>query len=73
MMLSILTERRVHSPPGLAGGRPGQKGRNTLQRADGRRINVGPKTAVPVCPGVRKIGILLQRALLRVDVDVWLA
>ncbi|XP_050573300.1 5-oxoprolinase [Bombus affinis] len=51
MMLSILTERRVHSPPGLAGGRPGQKGRNTLQRADGRRINVGPKTAVPVCPG----------------------
>ena len=51
MMLSILTERRVHSPPGLAGGRPGQKGRNILQRADGRRINVGPKTAVPVCPG----------------------
>ncbi|XP_043580840.1 5-oxoprolinase [Bombus pyrosoma] len=51
MMLSVLTERRVHSPPGLAGGRPGQKGRNTLQRADGRRINVGPKTAVPVYPG----------------------
>ncbi|XP_017766336.1 PREDICTED: 5-oxoprolinase [Eufriesea mexicana] len=51
MMLSVLTERRVHSPPGLAGGQSGQKGRNTLQRADGRRINLGPKTAVPVRTG----------------------
>ncbi|CAK9794957.1 OPLAH [Anthophora quadrimaculata] len=51
MMLSVLTERRVNSPPGLAGGHPAQKGRNTLQRADGRRINLGPKTAVPVYPG----------------------
>lgn len=53
MMLSVLTERRVHSPPGLAGGLPGERGRNTLQRADGRKINLGPKTAVPVNPGVR--------------------
>ncbi|CAK9830305.1 OPLAH [Anthophora retusa] len=51
MMLSVLTERRVNRPPGLAGGHPAQKGRNTLQRADGRRINLGPKTAVPVYPG----------------------
>ncbi|XP_017878802.1 5-oxoprolinase isoform X2 [Ceratina calcarata] len=51
MMLSVLTERRVHSPPGLAGGQPGEKGRNTLLRADGRKINLGSKTAVPVCPG----------------------
>ena len=50
MMLSVLTERRVHSPPGLAGGSPGGRGRNTLKRADGRKINLGPKTAVPVCP-----------------------
>lgn len=52
MMLSVLTERRVHSPPGLAGGSPGERGRNTLKRADGRKINLGPKTAVPVCPAV---------------------
>lgn len=54
MTLSVLTERRVNSPPGLAGGGPGRKGRNTLVKADGRRINLGPKTAVPVYPGVRK-------------------
>ncbi|XP_053980363.1 5-oxoprolinase [Hylaeus volcanicus] len=51
MTLSVLTERRVHSPPGLAGGSAGQCGRNTLRRADGRKINLGPKTAVPVYPG----------------------
>nr|XP_031842230.1 5-oxoprolinase [Nomia melanderi] len=51
MMLSVLTERRVHSPPGLAGGSSGERGKNTLHRADGRKINLGPKTAVAVCPG----------------------
>ncbi|XP_012343287.1 5-oxoprolinase isoform X1 [Apis florea] len=51
MTLSVLTERRVNSPPGLAGGGSGRKGRNTLVKADGRRINLGPKTAVPVYPG----------------------
>lgn len=51
MTLSVLTERRVNSPPGLAGGGSGRKGRNTLVKADGRKINLGPKTAVPVYPG----------------------
>ncbi|XP_034950692.1 5-oxoprolinase [Chelonus insularis] len=51
MTLSVLTERRSHSPPGLEGGLPGARGRNTLIRADGRKINLGPKTAVPVLPG----------------------
>ncbi|XP_057327931.1 5-oxoprolinase [Microplitis mediator] len=51
MMLSILTERRSHNPPGLEGGLPGARGRNTLTRIDGRKINLGPKTAVPVYPG----------------------
>lgn len=54
MTLSVLTERRVNSPPGLAGGGSGSRGRNTLVKADGRKINLGPKTAVPVYPGVRK-------------------
>ncbi|XP_015172875.1 PREDICTED: 5-oxoprolinase isoform X1 [Polistes dominula] len=51
MMLSVLTERRVHCPPGLAGGLPGARGKNTLRRMDGRMINLGPKTAVPVHAG----------------------
>ncbi|XP_012265317.2 5-oxoprolinase [Athalia rosae] len=51
MTLSVLTERRVHRPPGLEGGHPGACGRNTLRRADGRGINLGPKTAVPVYAG----------------------
>lgn len=51
MTLSVLTERRVHRPPGLAGGLPGARGKNTLRRMDGRTINLGPKTAVPVEPG----------------------
>lgn len=52
MTLSVLTERRVHQPPGLEGGLPGARGKNTLRRADGRGINLGPKTAVPVNAGV---------------------
>ncbi|XP_043270128.1 5-oxoprolinase isoform X2 [Venturia canescens] len=51
MTLSVLTERRSHNPPGLEGGLPGTRGRNTLIRADGRKINLGPKTAVAVNPG----------------------
>ncbi|XP_014213101.1 5-oxoprolinase [Copidosoma floridanum] len=48
MMLSVLTERRVHPPPGLEGGHPGSRGRNTLLRKGGRRINLGSKTAIAV-------------------------
>ncbi|XP_012276506.1 5-oxoprolinase [Orussus abietinus] len=51
LTLSVLTERRVHSPPGLNGGSPGARGRNTLKRASGRHINLGPKTAVPILTG----------------------
>lgn len=55
MTLSVLTERRVHCPPGLAGGLPGARGKNTLRKMDGRMINLGPKTAVPVHTGVRLV------------------
>lgn len=53
MTLSVLTERRVYNPPGLNGGMPGERGRNTLVRTDGRKINLGSKTAVTVYAGVR--------------------
>lgn len=54
MTLSVLTERRVHNPPGLKGGLPGARGRNTLIKANGRVINLGAKTAVPVIAGVSR-------------------
>ncbi|KAK0174591.1 hypothetical protein PV327_010349 [Microctonus hyperodae] len=52
MTLSILTERRSHSPPGIEGGSSGARGRNTLIKNNGKCINLGPKTAVPISPGV---------------------
>jgi len=52
MTLSVLTERRVYHPPGYNGGEDGACGLNILVRADGRRINLGPKAAVPVYAGV---------------------
>ncbi|XP_066151271.1 5-oxoprolinase [Euwallacea fornicatus] len=51
LTLSILTERRVLRPYGMDGGQPGARGLNLLIRADGRTINLGPKTAVQVLPG----------------------
>lgn len=59
MTLSVLTERRVHCPPGLAGGSPGARGKNTLRKMDGRMISLGPKTAVPVHAGVRLESIFI--------------
>lgn len=35
MTVSLLSLRRITQPPGLAGGEPGQSGRNRLERADG--------------------------------------
>lgn len=39
--------------PLLAGGEPGARGLNLLIRKDGRTVNLGGKTSVPVYPGVR--------------------
>lgn len=36
----------------FTGGGPGERGLNLLIRRDGRTINLGPKTAVAVQPGV---------------------
>ncbi|CAM2705572.1 unnamed protein product [Rotaria socialis] len=51
MTLSILTERRVYQPYGLCGGENGQCGKNLLKRVDGRVINLGGKSSVPMKPG----------------------
>ncbi|XP_047381473.1 5-oxoprolinase isoform X3 [Sciurus carolinensis] len=50
-LLSVLTERRAFQPYGLQGGEPGARGLNLLIRKDGRTVNLGGKTSVPVYPG----------------------
>ena len=49
--LSVLTERRVLAPYGLAGGQPGSRGQNTLVCAGGRVLNIGGKVSVSVEAG----------------------
>lgn len=49
--MSVLTERRVLQPYGMAGGEPGKCGLNLLIKRSGRIINLGGKTAVDVQAG----------------------
>ncbi len=53
MALSLLTQHRVEAPYGLAGGGPGERGRQTLIRADGKREELPPSAAREVEPGDR--------------------
>jgi 5-oxoprolinase (ATP-hydrolysing) len=41
MTAAILSNNRIHAPFGMAGGAPGQKGRNLVVRADGRMEELG--------------------------------
>lgn len=49
--LSVLTERRVLQPYGMAGGEPAKRGQNLLRKNDGRIIYLGSKTAVDIDVG----------------------
>ncbi|GAB4474029.1 MAG: hydantoinase B/oxoprolinase family protein [Anaerolineae bacterium] len=49
--VTILSERRVRPPYGLAGGMPGQPGRNTLLRADGTEQLLPGKVRFDVADG----------------------
>lgn len=49
--LSVLTERRVLNPYGMAGGEPGKTGINILRKANDRQIYLGSKTAANVDAG----------------------
>ncbi len=55
LSLSILTERRVYAPYGMAGGDPGAKGENWLERVNGAKENLGSKNQVRVHHGDRLI------------------
>ncbi|KAI9112806.1 hypothetical protein K1719_016123 [Acacia pycnantha] len=49
--VSILSERRVHAPRGLKGGKNGARGANYLIKKDKRRIYLGGKNSIEVQPG----------------------
>ncbi len=51
MTAAILSSHRLHPPFGLAGGRPGKTGRNTLIRRDGETLELPGCTRIQVEPG----------------------
>ena len=51
MTAAILSGRRRVPPYGMAGGEPGQVGRNSVQRADGRIEELGGCDSTPMQPG----------------------
>ncbi|XP_027919025.1 5-oxoprolinase [Vigna unguiculata] len=51
VIVSILSERRVHAPRGLKGGKDGARGANYLIKKDKRKIYLGGKNTVEVLPG----------------------
>jgi 5-oxoprolinase (ATP-hydrolysing) len=55
MALSMLTERRQSGPYGIAGGKPGLPGQQTLIRADGMVQELGSTDGAEVRPGDRLI------------------
>jgi 5-oxoprolinase (ATP-hydrolysing) len=52
---AILSERRVFSPYGLAGGESGKKGENIYVNINGKQINLGGKNEVELAPGEKII------------------
>ena len=51
MTAAVLSGRRLTQPFGLAGGNAGASGINSVERADGRRQNLGPTAEVAMAPG----------------------
>lgn len=51
MTAAILSNNRLHRPFGLSGGSPAETGRNYIDRADGRRDELGPQDAAELQAG----------------------
>lgn len=51
IVVSVLSERRVHAPRGLKGGKDGARGVNYLVRKDKRRVYLGGKNTIKVEAG----------------------
>ena len=54
LQVSLLTERRVFAPYGMAGGKEGAKGENILER-NGKACNLTGKASIEVQPGDKLI------------------
>ena len=51
MTAAILSNNRIHAPFGMSGGEPGERGRNTVQRANGTVETLGHIGKVGMEPG----------------------
>ncbi|XP_010259955.1 PREDICTED: 5-oxoprolinase [Nelumbo nucifera] len=51
VVVSVLSERRVHAPRGMNGGKDGARGVNYLIRNDKRKVNLGGKNTIKVQAG----------------------
>jgi 5-oxoprolinase (ATP-hydrolysing) len=51
MTAAILSNNRIHAPFGMAGGEPGARGRNLVERADGRVEQLGHIGKTDMGPG----------------------
>jgi 5-oxoprolinase (ATP-hydrolysing) len=51
MTAAILSNNRIHAPFGMAGGAPGARGRNRVERADGRIEELGHIGKTDMAPG----------------------
>ena len=51
MVVNILSSHRLLAPQGMVGGLPGARGRNTLLRASGETLELGPVARVAVAAG----------------------
>lgn len=49
--VSVLSERRIFAPKGLAGGNDGARGVNSLRRVNGEVVDLGGKNSVQVSAG----------------------
>jgi 5-oxoprolinase (ATP-hydrolysing) len=53
LSVAVLSERRVHAPYGLYGGKSGKRGKNIFIRKDGHRLYLGGKNEIRACRGDR--------------------
>ena len=49
--VTVVSERRVHSPYGLNGGKPGERGKNVLVKPEGEEVELPAKFTRPFHPG----------------------
>ncbi len=51
MEVSLLTERRIHKPYGLSGGKPGKTGENILIKKTNKKVKLKSKLNIRINKG----------------------